>query len=76
MSRPGCGWPGGGADEADKAHAAWCGMACFRDGTARPGRSALSPHELAMNCRAYGAYTDEPGRPRGLIYQPFVDSRQ
>ncbi|OIQ78735.1 hypothetical protein GALL_395610 [mine drainage metagenome] len=26
-----------------------------------------------MGARAYGAYSDEPGQPEGLIYQPFVN---
>ena len=30
-------------------------------------------YELAMGCREYGAYVDEPGRPRGLIYRPFAE---
>jgi hypothetical protein len=38
-----------------------------RDGTAPP------LYELAAGCMEYGAYTDEPGRPRGLIYQPFTE---
>jgi hypothetical protein len=40
---------------------------CARDGV------APSLYELAIGCQEYGAYTDEPGRPNGLIYQPFVD---
>jgi len=50
----------------------WCGMACLwmvlvaRDG------SAPALYELTMGARKYGAYVDEPGRQRGLIYRPFV----
>lgn len=38
-------------------------------------RDAVAPtlHELATGSMEYGAYTDEPGRPRGLIYRPFAD---
>lgn len=51
----------------------WCGMACLR--MALLARDAVAPtlYELAMGCAEYGAYTDEPGRPRGLIYRPFAE---
>ena len=26
-----------------------------------------------MGCLEYGAYTNEPGRPQGLIYRPFAE---
>jgi hypothetical protein len=48
-------------------------MACFamvllaRDGV------APSLYELAMGCMEYGAYTNEPGKPEGLIYRPFAE---
>ncbi|MGH3125137.1 MAG: peptidase, partial [Streptosporangiaceae bacterium] len=51
----------------------WCGMACFR--MALLARDGVAPalYELAVGCREYGAYTDEPDRPRGLIYRPFAE---
>jgi hypothetical protein len=51
----------------------WCGMASFR--MALLARDGLAPslYELAMGCQEYGAYVDEPGRPRGLIYRPFAE---
>jgi hypothetical protein len=38
-------------------------------------RDGVAPtlYELATGCMEYGAYTDEPGRPQGLIYRPFAD---
>jgi hypothetical protein len=38
-------------------------------------RDGVAPtlYELAVGCREYGGYSDEPGRPEGLIYQPFAD---
>jgi Peptidase_C39 like family len=53
--------------------ARWCGMACFR--MALLARDGVAPtlYELATGCTEYGAYTDEPGRPRGLIYRPFAE---
>jgi hypothetical protein len=38
-------------------------------------RDGVAPtlYELAAGCMEYGAYTDEPGRPRGLIYRPFAE---
>lgn len=52
--------------------ARWCGMACFR--MALLARDGVAPtlYELATGCMEYGAYTDEPGCPRGLIYRPFA----
>ena len=38
---------------------------------ARDG-AAPTLYELAIGGMEYGAYTDEPGRPRGLIYRPFA----
>jgi hypothetical protein len=51
----------------------WCGMACFR--MVLLARDGVAPtlYELAMGAMEYGAYTDEPGRPPGLIYRPFAD---
>ncbi len=51
----------------------WCGMACLR--MALLARNGVSPslYELAVGAKKYGAYSDEPGAPRGLIYRPFVD---
>jgi hypothetical protein len=48
-------------------------MASFR--MALLARDGLAPslYELAMGCQEYGAYVDEPGRPRGLIYRPFAE---
>jgi hypothetical protein len=39
---------------------------------ARDG-AAPALYELAVGCTEYGGYTDEPGRPRGLIYRPFAE---
>jgi hypothetical protein len=68
-------WPESGApDRATYAAwcARWCGMACFR--MALLARDGVAPtlYELATGCMEYGAYTDEPGCPRGLIYRPFA----
>ena len=54
----------------------WCGMASFR--MALLARDGVAPtlYELAIGCVKYGAYTDEPGRPRGLIYRPFAEYAQ
>ena len=56
--------------------ARWCGMACFR--MALLARDGVAPtlYELAMGCLAYGAYSDEPGSPPGLIYRPFAEYAQ
>jgi hypothetical protein len=53
--------------------ARWCGMACFR--MALIARDGVAPalYELAVGCREHGGYTDEPGRPQGLIYEPFAE---
>jgi hypothetical protein len=53
--------------------ARWCGMACFRMALLARDRVAPTLYELAMGCMEYGAYVDEPGRPRGLIYRPFAE---
>ena len=54
----------------------WCGMACFRMALLARDGVAPSLYELAVGCMEYGAYTDEPGRPRGLIYRPFAEYAQ
>ncbi len=51
----------------------WCGMACLRMSLLARDGVAPTLYELAMGCAEYGAYTDEPGRPRGLIYRPFAE---
>jgi hypothetical protein len=69
-------WRDSGApDQATYAAwcARWCGMACFRMALLARDGTAPSLYELAMGCVKYGAYTDEPGRPRGLIYRPFAE---
>lgn len=43
------------------------------DGAAGQDGTAPTLYELAIGCMEYGAYTDEPGRPRGLIYRPFAE---
>jgi hypothetical protein len=53
--------------------ARWCGMACLRMALLARDGTAPTLYELAVGCREYGGYTDEPGRPRGLIYQPFTE---
>lgn len=69
-------WRESGAPDRE-AYAAWCsrwcGMACFR--MALLARDGVAPtlYELATGAMAYGAYTDEPGRPGGLIYRPFAE---
>jgi len=51
----------------------WCGMASFRMALLARDGAAPSLYELAMGSQEYGAYVDEPGRPRGLIYRPFTE---
>ena len=53
--------------------ARWCGMASFRMALLARDGVAPSLYELALGCQEYGAYVDEPGRPRGLIYRPFAE---
>jgi peptidase C39-like protein len=53
--------------------ARWCGMACFRMALLARDGAAPTLYELAMGCMEYGAYTDEPGRTRALIYRPFAE---
>ena len=54
----------------------WCGMASFRMALLARDGAAPSLYELALGSQEYGAYTDEPGRPRGLIYRPFAEYAQ
>src|SRR5215472_12279122 len=54
----------------------WCGMACFRMALLARDGTAPTLYELAVGCAEYGAYTDEPGRPQGLIYRPFAEYAQ
>ena len=69
-------WRESGAPDRE-AYAAWCarwcGMACFRMALLARDGTAPSLYELAVGCAEYGGYTDEPGRPRGLIYRPFAE---
>lgn len=51
----------------------WCGMACLRMVLLARDGTAPSLYELAVGAQTYGAYSDEPGAPQGLIYRPFVD---
>lgn len=51
----------------------WCGMACLRMALLARDGTAPSLYELTLQAKAFGAYTDEPGRPEGLLYHPFVD---
>jgi hypothetical protein len=48
-------------------------MACFQMALLARDGSAPTLYELATGCMEYGGYTDEPGRPRGLIYRPFAE---
>jgi hypothetical protein len=48
-------------------------MASFRMALLARDGVAPSLYELALGCQEYGAYVDEPGRPRGLIYRPFAE---
>jgi hypothetical protein len=48
-------------------------MASFRMALLARDGTAPTLYELAMGCQEYGAYTDEPGGPRGLIYRPFAE---
>ena len=54
----------------------WCGMASFRMALLARDAAAPTLYELAMGCQEYGAYVDQPGRPRGLIYRPFAQYAQ
>ncbi len=50
-----------------------CGMACLKMVLAARTGKAVPIMDLAMGCRDYGGYVEEPdGRIKGLIYAPFV----
>ncbi|KAA1178040.1 hypothetical protein FP026_22845 [Rhizobium tropici] len=50
-----------------------CGMACLKMVLAARTGKTIPIMELAMGCRDYGGYIEEPdGRIKGLIYAPFV----
>jgi hypothetical protein len=51
----------------------WCGMACLRMVLLARDGDAPTLYELAIGAMEYAAYTNEPGRPRGLIYRPFAE---
>ena len=51
----------------------WCGMTSFQMALMARDGTAPTLYELAMGSREYGAYTDDPGGPRGLIYRPFAE---
>jgi hypothetical protein len=51
----------------------WCGIACLRMALLARDDAAPSLYELAVGAKRYGAYSDAPGAPEGLIYRPFVD---
>ena len=53
--------------------ARWCGMTCLRMALLARDAAAPTLYELAVGCMEYGGYSDEPGRPRGLIYRPFAE---
>ena len=53
--------------------ARWCGMACLRMALLARDGTAPTLYELAVGCMEYGAYSDAPGRPPGLIYRPFAE---
>lgn len=51
----------------------WCGMACLRMILLVRRGEAPSLYELAISAQDFGAYSDAPGAPGGLIYHPFVE---
>jgi hypothetical protein len=51
----------------------WCGIACLRMALLARDDVAPSLFDMATGAMAYGAYSDEPDTPDGLIYRPFVD---
>lgn len=69
-------WPETGAPDL-QAYAAWsvrwCGMACLRMVLLARDGAAPALYELAIGAASYGAYSDDPRLPNGLIYRPFVD---
>jgi hypothetical protein len=70
------GWRESGAPDRETYAAwcgRWCGMACFQMALLARDGAAPTLYELAVGCMEYGGYTDEPGRPQGLIYRPFAE---
>ncbi|MEU5215953.1 C39 family peptidase [Streptomyces sp. NPDC020807] len=72
-------WPeSGAADQAD--YARWCGhlcgMACLRMALHHRDGHAPSLFELRDGALRYGAYVEEGGNIRGLIYAPAVTYAQ
>ncbi|WP_248581598.1 C39 family peptidase [Nocardioides sp. InS609-2] len=69
-------WPESGAPDLD-AYATWsvrwCGMACLRMVLLARDGHAPTLYDLTMGGLRYGAYSNEPGQPQGLIYGPFAD---
>lgn len=68
-------WPESGAPDLD-AYAnwsvRWCGMACLRMVLLARDGQAPTLYDLTMGGLNYGAYSNEPGKPQGLIYGPFA----
>ncbi|MFS8044702.1 C39 family peptidase [Rhizobium sp. BR 314] len=69
-------WASSGARDMEE-YAHWaanlCGMACLKMVLAARTGKAVPIMDLAMGCRDYGGYVEEPdGRIRGLIYAPFI----
>jgi len=69
-------WPDTGAPDLDSYRrwaVRWCGMACLRMVLLARDGAAPSLYDLTIGAKAYGAYSDKPGDPRGLIYRPFTE---
>ncbi|MGZ9721137.1 C39 family peptidase [Rhizobium miluonense] len=69
-------WASSGARDIEE-YAHWaanlCGMACLKMVLAARTGKTVPIMDLAMGCRDYGGYVEEPdGRIRGLIYAPFI----
>jgi hypothetical protein len=69
-------WASSGASSVED-YARWagnlCGMACLKMVLAARTGKTIPIMDLAMGCRDYGGYVEEPdGRIKGLIYAPFV----
>ncbi|AVA20787.1 MULTISPECIES: C39 family peptidase [unclassified Rhizobium] len=69
-------WAGSGARDVED-YARWagnlCGMACLKMILAARTGEIMPTVDLAMGCRDYGGYVEEPdGKIKGLIYAPFV----
>lgn len=65
----------GAPDLASYGHWAvrWCGIACLQMALLARDDAAPSLYQLAVDAKRYGAYSDAPSAPQGLIYRPFVD---